>query len=405
MDENNPFTQKTGKEYFQVKPFRCWASYFIYMTYQYTRNRSWLAKRICQLSPRMESLLREIRSSGKGILPPSYFGGDVYDKKVDNLFYDIQACFGIHALGRALQVLGNSRARCFLDFEREYRKRILALLDKTVMKTSWGTDIYTFILNPKASGYFRNKVEPPFDNVLTGYLAIFFRMLLFTGFFKSHEEQRKKIAQFLREGGNQLGGLLHLWCLQAGNTYHYGYRRDLLEQGEKDRFLQCLYADVGANCTRHFQGSEHYIVIPDKDWGAVEEKHRIGISELLVTNLRSLCDLFYIEEFDNTELTGIIQIGAGVPDRWFTGQKPFGVSDARLVEGRLDIRFRPLKNRRVIVDIKLDGLKEARKFRIRVPAPNGKKPVHINCDLPTKRNPGEICMIAASSFRVEFVYL
>lgn len=404
MQDDNPYRQKTGHEYFQVKPFRCWASYFVYLTYLYTRDRAWLKKRVDQLFPRMEALLKEIRSTGKGILPPSYFGGDVHDKKVNNLFYDIQACFGLQAFGRALQALGDARARRFLDFERPYRQRILKLMDRTIMKTAWGTDMYTFILKPQASGYFRKAIDPPFDNVLVGYLAIFLRMLAFTAFFHSHKKQREKIIQFLKAGGNQLGGNLRLWCLQCGNTYHYGYRRELLLRGEKDRFLQCLYADVGSNCTRHFQGSEHYVIIPDKDWGSVEEKHRIGISELLVTNVRSLCDLFYLEEFDNVDPTGGVLIGAGVPDRWFAGRKSFGVRNARLTGGRLDVQFQPLKNKRVVVNVRLDGLKNPRSFRIRIPKPDGRKPVRVNCDLQIERGAREVCVIAETSFRVEFVY-
>ncbi|MBT3380544.1 MAG: hypothetical protein HN742_00180 [Lentisphaerae bacterium] len=404
--ENNPVQQATGKLYYQVKPFRNWACYFAHLTYLYTGDTAWLREMAERLLPRMEALIEEIESTGKGILPPGYFGGDVHDREVYAILADIQACLGLHAFGRLLAALDDPRARRFREYEPVYRQRVLDAMEQTRAQSVWGRPSYTLVLDPHETGYLGERLEAVMDNTLSAYLGLFWSMLLFTDVFARHESQLAEIRDFYENSGAFLAGLLRIHGLQVDNTYVYGYRRDLLLRGEKDRFLQSLFADVTANCTEHFQSSEHWIVVPDKDWGAVEEKHRIGVSEALVGSLRSLCDMFYLEELSNVEPTGTVFIGRGVPDRWHTGTRGFGVRNARLVGGQIDIRYTPQDHgKHITLAVHARGLKRDKQFRIRIPQPDGRLPSAFTTTAVACESGEELIVTTRRSFRITFAYM
>lgn len=379
MDHLPEFVDPKYSDYFQQPGFRGWWPYYVNECYRLTRDKRWLAARIDSMRRKADAIVtaRHKELGRKGLMPKSYYGGDVSDAKVDALISDIQACLGVQSVGLALEELGDQKAaQQYLDEANDHHRAIEKAMKSSIVRRKGLPEAFPFMRDFKKSRYGPD-LEPVFRSPIFSYVNIFASIILSTWFFKPDSCYARIMMNFMENGGGIILGMVRVFGRQFDNTYGYGYLKNLLQNGHKDKFLLGFYSNLAINYSRLFQAVEHWDFFPHEKYGLVEGKMLLNVCETHTMTIRAIHNMFVLADEDLGRATGIVRIGMGLPDAWLKTGRAVSLRNVRTPLGKMSVCYL-LQGKHLNIDIELEG--NPRECLVRVSHPDRRKIAKVHID-------------------------
>ena len=308
-----------------------------------------------------------------GLLPREKYCSDI-ETPVISINANANCWRGLRDMGLVLEDIGDAeQSEKLLKFAAEYRKTILATIDKALDRTVDPPFL------PIALGE-ESAHDPITSSRLGSYWNLVIPQVLFSGVFPANSQSAGDILRYIQTRGGLCIGMVRVQSARGAwvnvqnidDLYTTRYALALLERDEPDRALVSFYGKLAQGMTRDtFIDGEASGIEPLDQFG-----RQMGLPPNSTANAFFLQMLRYllVQDYDSDDdgRADTLRLCFATPRRWLADGKEIVVQRAPTLFGDVSLHVKSdLTNNRVTAEIDLPPRAPVRTLlRLRLPAGN-----------------------------------
>lgn len=369
--------------------------------FRFSGDRAWVKKirgGLASGADRFINLLHADNGRFTGFLPRHIYGGDIHTPAF-SIGSNIIAWRGLQDTGLILKEAGeNKQADIYLQEAEKLKERLRKLIDSVIVNKDTR---FPFVPKAVDIGEPGTKEYQPVERAYASlsnermgfYWAAFACWVLHSGFFHPDSKHARWITDYLENKGGLLLGLLRIkghheeWT-EIDPHYGYGYAENLLQRGERNKFLLSFYSLLAHGMSRDtFCCPESSTIFPNrvdvKTWNRIFQESMWGwayrdnpcFTDPLSSGANAVALTLLRDMLVREETAGgknCLHLLSGIPSKWLLPGKKLKIEKAPAYWGKLNLSLETGRDS-CSVKIKRTTVNCPDEMKIHMPHPAGKQ--------------------------------